>query len=194
MDPFLSLLHSFSSGMTESEVGSLKFLCRDKIPKRKLEGVRSAVDLFALLLEQRAITENDVDLLVTLLRAIKRLDLVEQLEQFVEEGEANASGQPDPNEKRLQKAAFDVICENVGKDWKRLMRCLGLPEVRIDNIEEAEPKKLSQRVFKSLREWQKWKGKDAKVDDLIKGLRACHLNLVADRVEQKLLQMNSEKQ
>ncbi|NWX82134.1 FADD protein, partial [Nothoprocta pentlandii] len=179
MDPFLSLLHSFSSGMTESEVGSLKFLCRDKITKRKMEGVRSAADLFALLLEQRAVAEDDVDLLVTLLRAIKRLDLVEQLQQFVEEGQANAPDQPDPNEK-----PFNVIYENVGKDWKKLMRRLGLPEVRIDKIEAAYPKDLNEQVFKSLREWQKWKGKDAKVDDLIEGLRACYLNLVADRVEQ----------
>ncbi|XP_010213106.1 PREDICTED: FAS-associated death domain protein [Tinamus guttatus] len=194
MDPFLSLLHSFSSGLTESELGSLKFLCRDKIPKRKLEGVRSGMDLFGLLLEQRAIAEDSVDLLETLLRAVKRLDLVEQLQQFVEEGEANAPNQPDLNEKRLQKAAFDIIYENVGRDWKRLMRRLGLPEVRIENIEAAYSNRLSEQVFKSLREWQKWKGKNAKVADLIKGLRDCCLNLVADKVEQKLLQMNIEKQ
>ncbi|KGL77346.1 Protein FADD, partial [Tinamus guttatus] len=179
MDPFLSLLHSFSSGLTESELGSLKFLCRDKIPKRKLEGVRSGMDLFGLLLEQRAIAEDSVDLLETLLRAVKRLDLVEQLQQFVEEGEANAPNQPDLNEK-----PFDIIYENVGRDWKRLMRRLGLPEVRIENIEAAYSNRLSEQVFKSLREWQKWKGKNAKVADLIKGLRDCCLNLVADKVEQ----------
>ncbi|NXA44352.1 FADD protein, partial [Nothocercus julius] len=179
MDPFLSLLHSFSSSMTESEVSSLKFLCRDKIPKRKLEGVRSCMDLFGLLLEQRAIAEDSVDLLETLLRAVKRLDLVEQLQQFVEEGEANAPDQPDQNEK-----SFDIIYENVGRDWKRLMRRLGLPEVRIDNIEAAYSNKLSEQVWKSLREWQKWKGKNAKVADLIKALRDCCLNLVADKVEQ----------
>ncbi|NWJ10918.1 FADD protein, partial [Crypturellus undulatus] len=179
MSPFLSLLHSFSLALTESELHSLKFLCRDNIPKRKLEGVRSGMDLWGLLLEQRAIAEDDVDLLETQLRAIKRLDLVEQLQQFVEEGEANTPDQPDPNEK-----PFDIIHENVGRDWRRLVRRLGLPEVRIENIEAAYCNRLSEQVIKSLREWQKWKGKNARVADLIKALRECCLNLVADRVEQ----------
>ncbi|NWI13771.1 FADD protein, partial [Crypturellus soui] len=180
MSPFLRLLHSFSLALTEGELHSLKFLCRDKISKRKMEGVRSGMDLWGLLLEQRAIAEDDVELLETQLQAIKRLDLVEQLQQFVEEGEANTPDQPDPNE----KPAFDIIHENVGTDWKRLARRLGLSEVKIDNVEKACRNRLSDEVIKSLREWQKWKGKDARVADVIKALRECCLNLVADRVEQ----------
>lgn len=100
--------------------------------------------------------------------------------------------QPDVNEKRLQKAAIEVICENVGRDWKMLMRSLGFPEVKMDRIVAAYPFNLHEQLIQSLREWQKWRGKDAKVADLIKALRGCSMNLVADRVEQKLLQMNTE--
>uniref|UniRef100_A0A8C3BDR8 FAS-associated death domain protein n=1 Tax=Cairina moschata TaxID=8855 RepID=A0A8C3BDR8_CAIMO len=193
MDPFLTLLHSFSLSLSAAELRDLKFLCRDKIGKRKLESVQSGAELFNFLLEQQVITNHDVDFLKTMLKRIKREDLITRLEHFVEEGEAHVpEDQPDVNEKRLQKVAIEVICENVGREWKMLMRKLGFSEVKMDRIIAANPLNLKEQLVQSLREWQKWKGKDAKVTDLIKGLRDCNMNLVADLVEQKLVQLNIE--
>uniref|UniRef100_A0A8D0FLD1 FAS-associated death domain protein n=1 Tax=Strix occidentalis caurina TaxID=311401 RepID=A0A8D0FLD1_STROC len=179
MDPFLTLLHSFSSSLSDTELSSLKFLCRGKIGKRKLECVRSGVELFNILLEQQLIASDKVAFLEGLFASIKREDLVSQLKQFVEEGEGASATNC------LQKAAIDVICENVGRDWRMLIRKLGLSEVKIERIVAANPLNLHEQLVQSLREWQRWKGKDAKVADLIKGLRECNLNLVADKVEQK---------
>lgn len=71
------------------------------------------------------------------------------------------------------------------------MRELGLPEVKLDKVETAYRYDLEEMVFQALREWQKWKGKDAKVADLIKALHGCNLKLVADWIEDKLSQVNS---
>ncbi|NXR02546.1 FADD protein, partial [Sagittarius serpentarius] len=180
MDPFFTLLHSFSSSLSDSELSSLKFLCRGRIGKRKLESVRSGGELFSILLEQQLIASDKVEFLEGLLENIKREDLVSQLKQFVEEGEVNApDDQPDVHEKPIE-----VICENVGRDWKMLMRKLGISEAKMDRIVTANPFNLHEQLVQSLREWQKWKGKDAKVTDLITALRGCNMNLVADRVEQ----------
>ncbi|NXG65969.1 FADD protein, partial [Hemiprocne comata] len=180
MDPFLTLLHSFSSSFTDTELSSLKFLCRGKIGKRKLESARSGDDLFVCLLEQQLIASDKVALLEDLLKQIKREDLVSQLHQFVEDGEVNAPDeQPDAHEKPIE-----VICDNVAKDWKRLIRKLGVSEVKIERIIAANPLNLHEQFTQSLLEWQKWKGREAKATDLIKALRDCHLNLVADTVEQ----------
>ncbi|NWS50203.1 FADD protein, partial [Probosciger aterrimus] len=180
MDPFLILLHSFSARLSEAELSSLKFLLRGKIGKRKLEAAQNGGELFSILLEQQLITSDQVSFLECLFKNINRADLVEQLQQFVEEGEASASDhQPDMHEK-----PFEVICENVGREWKMLVRKLGLPEVRMERIIVENPFSLHEQLFQSLRAWQKWKGKDAKVADLIKALRGCHMNLVADIVEQ----------
>ncbi|NXC14783.1 FADD protein, partial [Corythaeola cristata] len=180
MDPFLTLLHSFSLRFSDSELSSLKFLCREKIGKRKLESVRSGGELFSILLEQQLIASDKVSFLEGLLESIERKDLVSQLKQFVEEGQVNdPDDQPDEHEKPIE-----VICENVGRDWKMLIRKLGISEVKIDRTVAAYPFSLCEQLFQSLREWRKLKGKDAKVTDLIKALRGCKMNLVADKVEQ----------
>ncbi|XP_010137029.1 PREDICTED: FAS-associated death domain protein [Buceros rhinoceros silvestris] len=192
MDPFLTLLHTFSLSLSAAELSSLKFLCQDKIRKRRLESVQSGIELFTILLEQQDITRYDVTYLEELFKNIKREDLVSQLKQFAEEGEVRAPGdQPDADEKRRQKEAIRVICNNVGRQWKMLMRELEFSDVHMDRIVAAHPFDLREQLVQSLREWQSRKGRDAKVTDLIKALRCCNLNLVADLVEQELARLDS---
>ncbi|XP_035748519.1 FAS-associated death domain protein isoform X2 [Egretta garzetta] len=172
MDSFYPLLHFLSSSLSEGELSSMKFLCRPHIGKRKLESVQSGMDLFSILLEQQQITRNDLSFLEDLLKNIKREDLVLRLKQFEEEREVSApDDQPDVHEKRLQKAAIEVICENVGREWKMLMRKLGISEAKMDGIMTANPYNLREQVFQSLREWQK--GRDAKCPSLRTRLLCC---------------------
>ncbi|NXB57945.1 FADD protein, partial [Struthidea cinerea] len=179
VDPFLSLLHSVSSGLSDTELSAMKFLCRDKIRKRKLETVQSGRELFGILMEQQEISSGNLGFLRKLLQHIDRGDLVARLVQFEEEEPHAPDGQPDVHEKPIA-----VICDNVGREWKKLMRELGMPEVKLDRIEAAHRFNLYEQLVQALREWQRWKGKDAKVADLIKALRGCNLNLVADMVEE----------
>ncbi|CAM5150305.1 unnamed protein product [Natator depressus] len=188
MDPFLSLLHSFSMSLSDHDLSSLKFLCLDKIGKRKLESVKTGIDLFLILLEQREIAKEKVDFLQLMIKSIKREDLIIQLQEFIEGGQGGVVNHLDETEKRQQNVAFEVICDNVGKNWKMLVRRLGISDTKIDRILTASPYNLQEQLMQSLREWQKWKGKEAKVADLIKALRDCKMNLVADKVENELLQ------
>ncbi|XP_071284464.1 FAS-associated death domain protein [Agelaius tricolor] len=192
VDRFRSLLLSISSGLSAADVEEVKFLCRDKIGKGKSETVRVGLELFDMLMERRVIAPDHLGFLKDLLRNIRRGDLLTLVEQF-EQGELQApEDQQDQHEKPLLKVAFDVIRANVGRDWKKLMRELELPEVKLDKVEVAYRYDLEEMVFQALREWQKWKGKDAKVADLIKALQRCNLRLVADWVEERLSQVNSE--
>ncbi|NWV13341.1 FADD protein, partial [Ptilonorhynchus violaceus] len=179
VNPLLSLLHSIASGLSDKELSSMKFLCCDKIKKRKLEAVQSGRELFTILLEQQEISCDNLEFLKKLLKHIDRCDLVSQVVQFEEEEFNAPDDQLDVHEK-----PNDVICRNIGREWKMLMRELGMPDVKLDRIEAAHRFDLYEQLVQALREWQRWKGKDAKVADLIKALRGCRLNLVADIVEE----------
>ncbi|NWX58493.1 FADD protein, partial [Promerops cafer] len=176
---FLSLLHSISLGLSDAELSSMKFLSRDKIKKRKLEMVQSGRELFSILIEQQEIAADKLGFLRELLQRIDRGDLLSQVVQFEEEEPLAPDDEPDGHEKPV-----DTICANVGREWKKLMRELGMSEVKLDRIEAAHRYNLYEQLVQALREWQRWKGKDAKVADLIKALRGCNLNLVADMAEE----------
>lgn len=81
-------------------------------------------------------------------------------------------------------AAFDIICDHVGKDWRRLARQLKVSDSRIDAIEMKYPRNLTEQVRESLRVWKSSRREDAAVSQLVEALRACRLNLVADHVEE----------
>ncbi|NXT98889.1 FADD protein, partial [Buphagus erythrorhynchus] len=179
VNPFLSLLNSISSGLSDAELSEMKFLCLDKIGKRKLDAVQSGRELFSILMEQQLIAPDSLEFLKKLLQHIRRADLLTQVVQFEEEEPHAPDDQPDGREKPV-----NVICESVGKEWKKLMRELRMPEVKLDRIVTAHPNNLYEQLVQGLREWQVRKGKDAKVADLIKALRACNLNYTADNVEE----------
>eukprot|EP00071_Canis_lupus_P027275 XP_022260832.1 LOW QUALITY PROTEIN: FAS-associated death domain protein [Canis lupus familiaris] len=83
------------------------------------------------------------------------------------------------------RAAFDIICDNVGKDWRRLARYLKVTDAKIDAIEEKYPRNLTEQVRESLRVWKSSRREDAAVSHLVRALRACQLNLVADLIEEE---------
>ncbi|XP_012892905.1 PREDICTED: FAS-associated death domain protein-like, partial [Dipodomys ordii] len=83
------------------------------------------------------------------------------------------------------RAAFDIVCDHIGRDWRRLARQLKVSDTRIDGIEERYPRSLMERVRESLRIWKDAEREKATVERLVEALRACQMNLVADLVEEE---------
>ncbi|XP_029812688.1 FAS-associated death domain protein [Suricata suricatta] len=178
MDPFLVLLHSLSASLSTSELTELKFLCQGRVSKKKLERVQYGVDLFTVLLEQNELDREHTGLLREMLASLRRQDLLGRLDHF----EAGAAAEASPEERDLH-AAFDIICDHVGKDWRRLARQLRVSDAKIDAIEERYPRNLTEQVRESLRVWKSSHKEGPPVPHLLRALRACRLNLVADLIE-----------
>lgn len=65
--------------LVAEDVAALKFLCADFLPFRKLERVKSAVDIFELLMAEEYLNEKDTFLLAELLYTIKCHSLLKKL-------------------------------------------------------------------------------------------------------------------
>lgn len=68
-----------SENLVTEDVASLKFLCTDLLHLRKLEGVKSALDIFKLLIAQGYLNAEDTFLVAELLYRIKCHSLLEKL-------------------------------------------------------------------------------------------------------------------
>lgn len=76
---FRQQLLLIDENLVAEDVAALKFLCTDLLPFRKLECVKSAVDIFQLLMAEEYLNEEDTFLLAELLYRIKCQSLLKKL-------------------------------------------------------------------------------------------------------------------
>ncbi|NXS03195.1 CASPA protein, partial [Oxylabes madagascariensis] len=76
---FRQQLFLISENLVTEDVAALKFLCMDLLHLSKLEGVKSAADIFKLLMAQEYLNAEDTFLLAELLYRIKCHSLLEKL-------------------------------------------------------------------------------------------------------------------
>ncbi|XP_026233723.1 FAS-associated death domain protein [Anabas testudineus] len=178
-------LLAISDQLSSNQLDDLKFLCRDIIGKKYVETTTSGRDLFRLLTERQKLGPDNTEFLSKLLEKINRPDLSERLNSFQDQSGSN-DNQPDDTEKAKLDIATDVIQENLGKNWRKLGRKLGLKDIKLESISRRHPTDLEETAVELLKEWRKSRGADARTEDLIAALRACQLNMTADKVEDKL--------
>lgn len=76
---FRSLLLQLSNNLTRKELQALKFLCRDVVPRDKLEKINHGFELFEALENLKKLSVRDRDFLASKLIAVNRTDLKNQL-------------------------------------------------------------------------------------------------------------------
>ncbi|NXP08935.1 CASPA protein, partial [Thinocorus orbignyianus] len=76
---FRQQLLLIDENLVAEDVAALKFLCTDLLPFRKLENVKSAVDIFQLLMNEEYLNEEDTFLLAELLYRMKCHSLLKKL-------------------------------------------------------------------------------------------------------------------
>ncbi|XP_018410026.1 PREDICTED: FAS-associated death domain protein [Nanorana parkeri] len=186
MDNFNILLLRISGKLSETDLSNMKFLCQDKIPRKKMETIMIPTDLFTKLMELTELSKDNLDFLIQLLQHAHRHDLAEEVKGFqMPLSREEVSVDEESDEDQLGQA-FDIICENVGKDWKMLIRTLGITDSTIEQVAYANPYNMKEQIRQCLREWKKKKRENANVSVLIKALENCRMKLVADKLSDKL--------
>ncbi|XP_051820834.1 FAS-associated death domain protein [Antechinus flavipes] len=184
-DSFLLVLQRISSNLSRKELEDMKFLCKMKIGKRKLNEIEHGTELFSCLMQQNLLSMSDTAFLVSMLQSLKREDLVQDLASFLD-NKPGPGQQLDPQVEAQLEVAFEVLCDHVGRDWKRLVRKLGVSQVHIDRIVYAHPHDLREQFYQSLLLWKNSNDTEASVSALEKALRDCYLNLAADVLAERL--------
>ncbi|XP_019935769.2 FAS-associated death domain protein [Paralichthys olivaceus] len=182
---FNAVLLEISNQLSSDELDKMKFLCRGKIGKKNMEKINSALKLFQFLTERGELGADKTEPLSELLQQIQRLDLADKFNTY-ESRRGNTASEPEQAEKAQLDIATEVIAENLGRSWRKLGRKLGLNDVKLDSISRRYPTELEETGIELLKEWRKSRGAEARTNELIEALRACCLNLTADKVEEKL--------
>lgn len=183
MDRFKFMLVEISKQLSSENLSTMKFLCGADIGKKKKEEITSGIQLFEYLIERALIGPHDTAYLRKLLSEQEALLIL------IDNYEQQQPVQTDlPEETELEKinCAIELISEHLGRKWIKYGRKLGITETKLDGIQEKHPRKLEEQVRELFKEWMKMRKAEAKVDELIRALRACDLNYTADVVEVKL--------
>ncbi|KAK0132339.1 FAS-associated death domain protein [Merluccius polli] len=161
----------------------MKYVC-PSIGKKQKEDIKNGYQLFEVLMERNLLAADNTDLLKKLLTDAGRLDLADKLTQF---GTRTRNSDPGPNEPNHSErvridVATDVMADNVGKNWRKLARKLGLSEVKLQSIDQKRLD-LEETTREVVREWRTAQGSEASVDQLVVALKECGQLLTAEKVQ-----------
>ncbi|KAB1251558.1 FAS-associated death domain protein [Camelus dromedarius] len=161
MDPFLCCCTRCRPAC-QAEADRAQVPVPSRVGKRKLERVQSGLDLFSVLLETERAELGAHRAAARAARSLRRQDLLRRLDDFEAGARAgrrrrsevlpvwldrarSTSREERDSDCADLRAAFDIICDNVGKDWRRLARQLKVSDAKIDAIEEKYPETWPNR-------------------------------------------------
>ncbi|NXI99404.1 CASPA protein, partial [Psophia crepitans] len=134
---FRQQLLLIDENLVAEDVAALKFLCTDLLPFRKLESVKSAVDIFQLLMAEEYLNEEDTFLLAELLYTIKCHSLLKKLGYTKEKVQEclREKGRVSPYRQMLYELSENITDEML-KDIIFLLRnCLPKRRITLSALE-----------------------------------------------------------
>ncbi|XP_071953636.1 FAS-associated death domain protein-like [Antedon mediterranea] len=184
------LLLKINGALEDSELESIKFLCRNYsgFTKDKRGKMTSCRDVFTGLEQALLLDKNETSTLKDLMKQISRLDLCQHVDKYEQKynskSEPFSSGQQNIHDLSDE---FDIIVRHIGKNWRQYARRLKLVEADIDSIMVKHPYDLMEQSRESLKIWQQRNSSNATREVLISTLRKCEFNYIADVMEGKIV-------
>ncbi|KAI8521454.1 hypothetical protein Bbelb_012080 [Branchiostoma belcheri] len=195
---FKKCLNEIGKKLTDEQLESLKFLCSDFIGRKRQEEITRPLQLFQALEERDKLRFDNTGFLKEILRTEKREDLVKDIETFearlqhlcTDSNPTQTSGRLTARGARWREL-FDIVENNLGRNWRQLARKLQLSETDIECISEDYSRKLREQGRQALLLWSD-RNEDARYTDLVTALRRCQLNDIGDQLERKIASWNNQ--
>ncbi|XP_054685983.1 caspase-8-like isoform X2 [Grus americana] len=134
---FRQQLLLIDENLVAEDVAALKFLCTDLLPFRKLESVKSAVDVFQLLMAEEYLNEEDTFLLAELLYRIKCHSLLNKLGYTKEKVQEclHEKGRVSPYRQMLYELSENITDEMLKDIIFLLQNCLPKRRITLSALE-----------------------------------------------------------
>ncbi|KAF1671278.1 CASPA protein, partial [Pygoscelis papua] len=134
---FRQQLLLIDENLVAEDVAALKFLCTDLLPFKKLESVKSAVDIFQLLMAEDYLNEEDTFLLVELLYRIKYHSLLRKLGYTKEKVQEclHEKGRVSPYRQMLYELSENITNEMLKDIVLLLQNCLPKRRMTLSALE-----------------------------------------------------------
>ncbi|KFP46485.1 Caspase-10, partial [Cathartes aura] len=134
---FRQQLLLIDENLVAEDVAALKFLCTDLLPFKKLESVKSAVDIFQLLMAEEYLNEEDTFLLAELLYRIKCHSLLKKLGYTKEKVQEclHEKGRVSPYRQMLYELSENITNEMLKDIIFLLQNCLPKRRITLSALE-----------------------------------------------------------
>ncbi|KFM11181.1 Caspase-10, partial [Aptenodytes forsteri] len=134
---FRQQLLLIDENLVAEDVAALKFLCTDLLPFKKLEGVKSAVDIFQLLMAEDYLNEEDTFLLAELLYRIKCHSLLKKFGYTKEKVQRclHEKGRVSPYRQMLYELSENITNEMLKDIIFLLQNCLPKRRMTLSALE-----------------------------------------------------------
>ncbi|GFO38852.1 fas-associated death domain protein [Plakobranchus ocellatus] len=138
---FRSMLLDVARNIEETELERLKLLCSDFIGVRTRSQIKTTLALFEELEKQGKLKVSDVSFLVYLLEkgCKDRPNLLSIVETYKTQHPSHKS--------EAQKAIAQFMSTNLGKDFKRVLRCVGLDDPSLERLQLDYPGKTEEVIY-----------------------------------------------
>lgn len=162
---FSEMLEKLSDNITAQNLQALKYQCKDIIPQSKIDDIKTSFMLFETLEEDDKLGPNNLSHLKRILNACRLQTLAEFVEYFEKNGSLSNEIINPPS---CLNEAIDFVVDNIGsRDWRFLVRDLGVKETDITYIVDNHPRDVRNQIYQCFSLWKSREGSKATVHRLI---------------------------
>ncbi|KAH9505255.1 hypothetical protein Btru_059065 [Bulinus truncatus] len=200
---FRAMIVLLKTKITDSELDSMKFLCKDFIPGRIRDGLDNPLKLFEALEERNKLSATNLSFLKDLLRTAcnKREDVLQIVDNF-ERGNARANMcerrntrvnnqhihlatdfDARPTQESGLKEVFGVLENSLGREALHFLRRLGIEDDVLERLRADFPRDTKEVIHRALRHWEDVERPNADVNRIKEALKKENRNDLVDKIE-----------